>query len=105
MAVTYQHTATGRYMISREFDTLAAAARGAAALESVSEQAFQPEPAFTGGRPVIEFEADPMLRALVERSESADDPNPATAMGINNGTAHDPASYAAATAGQRETGE
>lgn len=100
MAVTYQHTATGRYLISREFDTLAAAAKGAAALESVCEQGFQPEPAFTGSTATVEFEADPLLQAMLDRGR--DDP---AADALNFDRAHDPASYAAATAGQRETGE
>lgn len=100
MAVTYQHTATGRYLISREFDTLAAAAKGAAALESVCEAAFDPAPAFTGSTATVEFEADPLLQALIDRADED-----APTEGLNFDKAHDPASYAAATAGQRETGE
>lgn len=100
MAVTYQHTATGRYLISREFDTLAAAAKGAAALESVCERAFQPDPAFTGSTATVEFEADPLLQAMLDRADED-----APLEGLTAGTATGPDAYNAATAGQRETGE
>ena len=93
MAVTYRHTKDGRFLISREFMTLAAAARGAAALEEVSDSGFQPAP-------VIEFEADPVLQALIERSDEE-----APVEGLNFDKAHDPDAYAAATAAQRETGD
>ena len=42
MAVIYERTKEGKFRVSREFTTLAAAASGAAALESVSESAFEP---------------------------------------------------------------
>lgn len=86
MAVTYKHTPDGGYEISRVFRSLPAAMRGASLLESVCEAAFGPP----GPPPVptVEFEADPLLRELVSRCEAADDPEPATSMGINNGTAY-----------------
>lgn len=36
----------------------------------------------------VSFEADPMLQELIGRCERADDPDPSTSMGINNGTAY-----------------
>lgn len=42
MAVIYEQTKDGKFRVSREFTTLAAAASGAAALESVCERAFEP---------------------------------------------------------------
>lgn len=95
MAVTFQHTAAGRYLISREFESLAAAARGASALESVCEKAFQPVPI-----QAPDLETTPKLQAQLDR---ADEDAPTES--LTAGTAHDPAGYAKAAAAQRETGE
>lgn len=67
MAVTYKHTPDGGYEISRVFRSLPAAMRGASLLESVREAAYgppEPPPA-----PVVEFEADPVLQALIDRAD------------------------------------
>jgi len=69
MAVTYEHAPDGCYVISRSFRTLGAAARGASLLESVVEAAYGPPEPPPQPVPVIEFEADPKLQALIERSD------------------------------------
>lgn len=67
MAVTYKHTPDGGYEISRVFRSLPAAMRGASLLESVCEAAYgPPEPPPV---PVVEFEADPVLQALIDRAD------------------------------------
>lgn len=38
--------------------------------------------------PTVEFEADPALVVQIQQAEAADDPEPATSMGINHGTAY-----------------
>lgn len=69
MAVTYKHTADGGYEVSRVFRSLGAAARGASMLESVVEAAFGPPVPPPVEPPVVEFEADPVLQALIERAD------------------------------------
>lgn len=65
MAVTFERTEYG-YRISRTFQTLSAAASGAAQLESVCEKAFAPAAPATAA---IEFEADPVLQAMIDRAD------------------------------------
>lgn len=68
MAVTFERTEYG-YRISRTFQTLGAAASGAAQLESVCEKAFAPAAPAAPATSAIEFEADPVLQAMIDRAD------------------------------------
>ena len=73
------------YSVQTWCPTLSCAMRVVGEILTVNPDAFGPAPA---EHPVVEFEADPMLQELIGRCERADDPDPATSMGINNGTAY-----------------
>jgi hypothetical protein len=73
------------YSVQTWCPTLSCAMRVVGEILAVNPDAFGQPPV---AHLAVEFEADPMLREMIERGEAADDPEPATAMGINHGTAY-----------------
>lgn len=75
------------YSVQTWCPTLSCAMRVVDEILAIDPDAFGPPPA---AHLAVEFEADPMLREMIGRSEAADDPEPSTSMGINHGTAYLP---------------